>query len=201
MSGEVMEVAASHPGRMPRLGELAPALSAAVGGASWTAWAVLMALRPPGTPGRYRQADDLAPYLLVSMVMLSIAGAVLVFRHRHDVSRVVLWAVTAIGATAVALLGAASAMMAIDPDSAFMPVLVLGGFLALVVAMLTALWGFVRAGVTPRWMGLTVAVAVIVLLGANTEDWRAFLFVPFGLAWVVIGVAQFSAARTSRRLR
>jgi hypothetical protein len=61
------------------------------------------------------------------------------------------------------------------------------GFLALVVGLLFSGVATLGATVLPRWAGVLFIVASLALLFFNTEDARAWLAVPFGAVWVVLG--------------
>jgi hypothetical protein len=68
------------------------------------------------------------------------------------------------------------------------PLFVVPGILALGVGSLLVVAGVLRAGLLSRYVGVALGVGAVAVLAANEEDWRVILLVPFGLAWVVLGV-------------
>lgn len=69
------------------------------------------------------------------------------------------------------------------------PLFVLPGVLALGVGSFLVAVGVLRAGLLPRYVGVALALGAVAALGFNDGDWRVLLIAPFGLAWVVLGVA------------
>jgi hypothetical protein len=59
--------------------------------------------------------------------------------------------------------------------------------LAWVVGFALAGVGAVRAGVAPAWLGAALTVTSLVLLGANDQDARVLLLIPFGATWILLG--------------
>ena len=90
-------------------------------------------------------------------------------------------------------LAAIAAFMIVGP----WPIVAFGFYLFLVVCLTTAIAMTMAEG--PVWLG--VVVASLVASAFNTEDDRAWLLVPFGLAWIVVGLlhlARMPAAEEPR---
>jgi len=162
---------AGRAGGLRRAGGLAT-----VGGVLW----VLGSLAFYGAPyvGSLGYKDSGAANLIVSAAaaLTGIAAAMLVSRTADR--SVLLW-----GSAAAILLGAIGLMLP-------WPILLLGFFGIVLGTMLFGLVGTSVLG--PAY--LLVGVGALLALGFNTEDSRALLLVPLGLAWVVVGAATFKGA-------
>ncbi len=64
------------------------------------------------------------------------------------------------------------------------PIVIIGFYLFLLVCLVTAIAMLRAEGIA--W--LLVIVGTLLATSFNTEEWRAWLLVPFGLAWVVVGL-------------
>jgi hypothetical protein len=62
------------------------------------------------------------------------------------------------------------------------PILIVGFF---GYALATAAFGYVSGKATP--LGWLLSVTALVLTSFNTQDERALLTIPFGLAWIALG--------------
>ena len=160
------------PSAKPDRGRAIPvaAALAVLAGVLWVATGIAFARSPVDPYVGYKQSDW-ALLLAASAALLSgLSGLVVTFElpGRHVLA--------SIGAIA----GIVGGLAMLFP----WPVWALGGLAALVGGV-----GFGIATV-PRLggVGVLLAVASFVALGFNTEDSRALLLVPLGLAWMAVGI-------------
>ena len=172
-----------------------------LGGALWTAGAIITALKPEGCvgaecdlPGRsMREGGAVDAVLSIAGVLLIALGATgVAFRARDagrlgTAGRVGLF----VGIAGAALLLIAGLVQAIffGGDFPYMPLFVLPGGLALVIGFLLLGIAILQAGVLRRWAGVLLVIGALAMLGFNDQDARALLAIPFGLAWVAVGHA------------
>ena len=154
------------------------------GGVLLAAVAALVATRPVGTAGLHHRADDLWPVASVAPVLVA-AGAVglLQGQRRPGTPGVIgLW-VMATGALLAAGMQLVAAGGTGVPWTATVAALlgVLAGSALIAVAGL-------RAGAVPRPAAAMLLGASVLALFSNTEDARAWLAAPFGLAWAWVGL-------------
>lgn len=153
------------------------ALAAVTGGLIWAAGGIALVLAPKDLYG-----DTIATVgmVLFAIGSLCLAGAVIaaadVLLHRATAER-------AIGVGLVV----ASALLVMP-----WPLLFFG---ALAVWVLTAVFGGLLALQGARLIGLLLLVASTVALGMNTEDARALFTIPFGVAWILLGVGLAAGLR------
>jgi hypothetical protein len=161
------------------------------GGLLCVGWAAAMASRPPGVPGGlHRQTDDLAPVMLVSLLLIGAGLAGLRTRHA---GRLGAWGGLAplVGIAGAALMAVGLAI-ASQGDSPLVPVFLIPGFLAVGIGVLLSAVVALQAGVLPRWAVAPLLVGAFLFLLFNTEDGRAWLAAPFGAAWVLLGYVLWS---------
>jgi hypothetical protein len=70
------------------------------------------------------------------------------------------------------------------------PFFVIPALFAVVVGFLLLGVAVVRSKALPPWAGVLLAVGALSMLGANDQDWRVLIVVPFGLAWIAVGYAM-----------
>jgi hypothetical protein len=175
--------------------------AAAIGGALWIVFAILAAGEPRGCVGDeclVRLARDLS-----GLEPLLHAGALLILAGFAGVIGVARRAGAAVGllrAASAAVLGGVALVVAGVLTGAIWSWD--GSWMALVVPGLAA-WtaGFALAGVAlarseaaPRGLGALLLVASVALFGANDQDARVLLLIPFGTAWTLLGVALIAPA-------
>jgi hypothetical protein len=127
--------------------------------------------------------DSGAVVLLIAAAAAS-TGLAAFLRARGQGSNLLSGAATAI------LLGAAGVVMP-------WPILLLGYYAITVGSLLFGLAAMGR--LAPAW--LLVAAGALLAIGFNTEDGRALLVVPLGLAWMVVGALDLRGRITMPRLR
>ena len=93
------------------------------------------------------------------------------------------------GSLALILLVSALLVASQDPDWEGMPGLVVPGIVLLAIALVSLGYHVLRAGVLPRAVAALLIVTACLLPFANEQTSRILLAIPFGLAWVVAGVA------------
>ena len=166
-------------------------LALIVGGLAWIAYGVLVngktygdtagvRLLRPAEPlsSTYRNADDLALYLVAAMV-LTLVGLALLYGRAT-------WNAGGWGKASVVLL--ALGVLILAP----WPLLVIG-FLGFVLGMIALGITALRTGLLPRSVAAMLIVAAILLLSFNTEDDRALLLAAPGAAWIWLGARSLVA--------
>jgi hypothetical protein len=88
------------------------------------------------------------------------------------------------GRTAAAGGWAAALLIAAVLTAMPWPVLIIG-FLG--YGVVTLVYGLVLAASGRQPLGVLLAIAALLLMSANTEDERALLTIPIGLAWIAVG--------------
>lgn len=177
-------------------------LATILGGALWTAGAVLTASKPRGCIGDecvfrpMREGGPLdATLFLLAVLLLAVGVAGLVIRAR-DAGRFgrsgkIGLVASAIG---VAMLIISSLVQAVffGDDFPLMPYFVIPGGLALVAGFLLLGLAILRARVLPRWAAALLIVGALAMLGVNDQNAQMLLAIPFGVAWVAVGYALWS---------
>ncbi len=148
---------------------LGPAL-AVLAGVLWVATGLAFAGSPIDPYLGYKQSDWAGLLAAGGALLAGLTGCVVAIDlpGRHRVASI----------AAITSMGGALAMLLPWPVWAF-------GFFATIVGGI----GFGIATM-PRigGIGVLLAVACFVALGFNTEDSRALLLVPLGLAWIAVGI-------------
>ena len=93
------------------------------------------------------------------------------------------------GSLALVLLLSALIVASQDPDWEGMPGLVVPGVVLLAIAMVSIGVHVLRSGVLPLAVAALLIVTACLLPFANEQTSLILLAIPFGLAWVVAGVA------------
>lgn len=189
-TGKELDVSEANPGPVRGI-----AICAGLGGLFLVAYAILMAMKPPGTVGgSYRESGALESILFLAGVGLIIATAVgLYWMHRLDLRGSKVVRIASITAAISLLMGLGLA------GSAFFWL----GLAALVVAVLAfavAGAGLMRSALLPAWSGALLIVASLLLLLTNTENEQILFVIPFGLTWMVLsGLLWLAAPSPSSR--
>lgn len=165
------------------------------GGLSLTGYAIIQAMQAPGCiaeecAGRtYRTAGPVEGSLFLAAIVL-IIGATLAFL-----------AIPAAGTRALRM-SAVVAATALFSGFALIGIAYFAG-LALVLGVIVAyvVMGFslVSSRVFPLWAGVMLAVSALLLFGANDQNERILFVVPFGMAWMVLGILLWLSARDHGR--
>jgi len=167
-----------------KVGRTAPL--ALLGGALWTSVVIIMALRAPGEAGgNHRDTADLDPLLLISMLLILVGLAGLHVQQARNAGWIGKWGfyVTLTGA---ALFFTGHAGSALGIKDAWQLV-VMPGLLLMVIGSMLFGGAIMQAHVFSRRTGQLLMIAALALIGFNTEDARAWMAVPFGLAWIALG--------------
>jgi len=176
-------------------------LAAMLGGALWSAWAVLVSLRPEGCIGAEcelpgssnRDYSDLVPLLFPAVLLLAVglAGVVALARSRRrfgTLGKVGL----ILGVLGAVVLVASVLVQSIffDGDFPLMPTFVIPGMLALAIGFL--LFSVALLRVLPRWAGALLVIGSLAILGANDQNEQILMAIPFGIAWIAVGYVLWS---------
>ena len=160
-------------------------IAAILGGLIWSATVILTALRPVGVPGAHRSTLDLHPTILVSFILMGIAGTALTrigpktLPVRSGVA--LLWLGVMMFSVNVAFI------LATGDDAPVWPTHYLS---ILCVALGTSILGIVisRARTVPSWVGMVMVAASAVLPFSHMQDWRVLLWLPLGMGWLAVGL-------------
>jgi hypothetical protein len=168
----------------------------AVGGLAWVVACFVHNSLPQGCIGDqcdYRPMRGSSPVsmtlFLVAGVMLAISGiGLLVLAHRTArFGRLGALAGTT-AALGLLVLGAAGVMSLVDNDWNGMPALAVPGILLTAVGLVLVAVLVLRARVVPTWLGVLLVGTALLLPFTNDQTSRILLAVPFGLAWLTLGV-------------
>jgi hypothetical protein len=69
-----------------------------------------------------------------------------------------------------------------------MPIFVVPGLVLIVTGFVLLGVAVFRAHVLPTWVALLLLVGALVMLLGNEQTARTLLFIPFGLAWLAVGL-------------
>jgi hypothetical protein len=145
-----------------------PAGAAVIGGGMWIAAALAMTATQVSPTSGYK--DPTAAWIILTVAAVFTAVAAIGF------ARLMTTRSTAVSATAVTML--VGAFLIATP----WPILAVGFF---AYAFATVGFGFVMGDALQlRWL---LSVTALVLTSFNTENERALMAIPFGLAWIAIG--------------
>ena len=182
--------------------------AAAVAGAAWVAGCLVQNTLPEGCIGDacdthpMRGDSTLANVLLgTALILLAVAGTGLL-ALAGPTARATRLARTALGATAVGvlLLVAAGVVSSVDNTWNGMPALVIPGIVLLALGLVLIGFVVLASGVLPVWAAVLLVVTTAVLPFGNFETTpRTWMFVPFGLAWLVAGVLLLVSAPSEDR--
>ena len=169
------------------------------GGIAWVVATAIHASKPVGCVGAecartaMREAGVVEGALTGSALLLfALGGLALVVLARRanrfgSVGRAGIALVTAGGSVLIAA-GAAQALF-FDGDFHWMPYFVGPGITAIVLGFVLLAAMVLRAGVLPRWAGVSLVVGALALLLSNEQTATAWFAVLLGLAWIAVGVA------------
>jgi len=177
------QIVGQTPSRAPggaRLARLARA-GAIAGGGLWIAGGLAMNSLPIDPDLGYKNSGMAVLVIVAAMVVTALAA--LATAGLPAVSRY-----AGIAALAI-LLGAVLTAMP-------WPVLIIG-FFGYILA--TAAFGAILALWAGHAVGGLLAIAALVLSSMNTEDERALLTIPIGLAWIAVGALAFRRAPAATR--
>jgi len=180
---------------MPFLSQLSrlSGLVAVLGGGAWIIGGSLLAVRPAAIwPITQRPVDDVLPWLGLGLLFILIGFGRLYSLHARHFPVWLKWGflLTAIG-SAPYVVGALAFLVGFTGSWVFIFTV---PFFALVFGLSGLLIGVAtfRAHSMPRWMAVLLIVSALALLGFNTQDMRAWLALPFGVGWLILGLALWS---------
>lgn len=170
--------------------------SAAVGGTLLVAFSALAATKREGCIGEdcltssMRSYGDIAPLAVAAFILIAVGFAGLGVQARATTGRGPLWKwgplLAAVGAAALILGIASNAVSENLP-----PFFVVPGLIALVAGFLLISVHVLRAKVLPQWSAWLLLIGTLALAGTNDQNAQVLLMVPFGLAWIAIGLLQW----------
>jgi hypothetical protein len=177
----------------------------ALGGAAWVAACLVHNTLPQGCIGdqcdhaTMRGSTPVATTLFVAAGLLLVASGLGLFieaRRRARLGRPGAAAVVT-GALGLLLLAAATVVSTVDNDWAGMPGLVLPGIILLAVGLVLVAVVVLRARVVPVWVAALLLATAVLVPFANEQTSRILLAVPFGLAWLVLGLTLVRGPRVT----
>lgn len=174
-----------------------------VGGALWIVSTVLHATRPVGCvagecavrPMRETSVVEgiLALAALLLFVVTAVVVVVLVRRAgRFGGTGRVGGVLGIVGISTLVVSGLVQALL-YEGDFPLMPYFVIPGIAALVIGLLLLGASVLRSGVLPRWASIALLVGTASMFGFNEQTHAAWLGLPFGLAWMVVGFALWTS--------
>ena len=176
-----------------------------LGGVLWVIATVIHASQPVGCVGAecasraMRESGAVDGVLtLAAFLLFAVAGAALVTLVRRagrfgKAGRIGMMLAVAGGAVLVAA-GLIQALL-FAGDFPLMPYFVIPGIAAFIVGLLLLAWTVLRSAVLPRWAAVSLLVGCVAMVGFNEQTAAAWLAIPFGLAWIAVGVARWNADR------
>ncbi|MDP9313914.1 MAG: hypothetical protein M3R24_24055 [Chloroflexota bacterium] len=181
--------------------------AAAVGGLLWIAHAVMVARMPVGCIAEecltrpMRDTTAAAPLFIAAVLFIALGLAALVGRSR-SAGRFGGLGCLALGASAAGIVGLLLALLVqtvfFRGDFPLMPNFVIPAGLALVVGFLLLGIAILRSGVLPKWTAALLVIGALAMLGANDQNTRFLLVIPFGLAWIAVGYVLWCGRDTAR---
>lgn len=172
---------------------MAPA--ALLGGAVWVLRAVWLALLPAGCVGSAcAESGRVARESVIAAPLLALAIALMAFAvigmmvQAFQADRMG-WLGRA-GTIALAMAGAELAVYALASnlfDNQIQPLAAMGGPLLVVGILLTGA-ALLRAGALHRSAVMALLLGSVAMLGYNDQNAQVLLAVPFGVAWLVVGL-------------
>ncbi len=173
--------------------------AAIVGGVLWVVGTVIHASKPVGCVAEecarrpMRESSVVEGILsLGAFLLFAIAAVALVVLVRRAGRFGKLGkAATVLALVGVCVLVIASLFQALvfDGDLPLMPYFVIPGIAALIVGFVLLAVTVLRSGVLPRWAAASLLVGALAMTGFNEQTAAAWLAIPFGLAWIVVGYA------------
>lgn len=174
------------------------------GGLLWIISTVMHALRPVGCvadecarrPMRESSVAEGVMNLVALLLFAFAAGALLILVRRAGRFGTAGKAGAAFASCGVLVLVLASLIQALvfDGDFLLMPYFVIPGVAAFVIGFALLAVAVLRSGVLPRWTAWTLLAGTVTMLGSNEQTERAWLAIPFGLAWIAVGYALYREA-------
>ncbi len=166
-------------------GDLLIGVAAMLGSVIWFWTVIVTALRPVGVPGAHRSTLDLHPTILVSFVLM---GAAAIAMAAWKLKSKLAWAAVIVIWLGVLIFSVNVAFVIVTGDDApVWPTHYLGIF---VVALGSSILGttLVRTRTMSVAVSLIFIAAVLVLPLSQMQDRRVLLWLPLGVAWLVVGL-------------
>jgi hypothetical protein len=169
----------------------------AIGGVAWVAACFVHNSLPQGCIDEQCEHATMRGSSPADTVLFGIAGVMLAAsglgllveaHRRRPLGRLgALAGITA--ALGLLLLAAAGVVSSVDNDWEGMPGLVLPGIVLLAVGLALVAVVVLRARVVPALVAALLLGTAVLLPAANEQTSRILLAVPFGVAWLALGVA------------
>lgn len=157
---------------------------ATLGGLLWTV-ALLAVAGRVGDSSEWLTLDDVGVLLLAASVAIVVAAATLISNES------VISPGWAIGGTLFAALSALCYLGGLLTGAWW---LTGGANYALLIGSVLIGMGLMARRRVPCWSAMFLIVASLAMFPLNEDNWQAWLGVPFGLAWIVAGVALWTRA-------
>jgi hypothetical protein len=171
---------------------------AVIGGAAWVVAIILHSLQPRGCigdecldrPMREGTAATSWLMLLAAAALVAFLVALLALLGR---SGNLGW--TGIAGLVLCVLGLGGLALATLPQvrDQWRP---LPMMVAIAVGLALLAWTVLRSGLMPTWAAVALLIGFLLLGGVSEQTARVLLALPFGMAWLVTGIAMIQRSRT-----
>ena len=170
---------------------------AVIGGAAWVVAIILHSLQPRGCIGDecfdrpMREGTTATAWLMVlaaaALVVFLVALLALLGRSGN-----LGWAgIAGLVCCALGLGGLAVATLPQVRDQwRPLPMMV-----AIAVGLALLAWTVLRSGLMPTWAAIALLIGFLLLGGVSEQTSRVLLALPFGMAWLVTGIAMIQRSR------
>ena len=172
-------------------------------GLLWIGSAIATARLPVGCvadacsqPGRsMREGTTITAVLFTGALILVIVSVIGLFLRARGAGRLSragrLGLISSAAGLATIVIAGAVAQLFFDGDFPLMPFFIIPGGIVAIAGFLVTGIAVLRAGLLPRWAGTALIVGTLAMLGFNDQDARVLLAIPFGLAFIAVGVATW----------
>ncbi len=178
-------------------------VAAMLGGMLWIVAATITAYKPRGCigpecdVGTMRDSSDVAPSLLLALLLSAIGLAGMVI-HARNTGRLDRW-----GHTSVVLCAAGAALLVLGVvlsviSEVFWILAPLGG-LGLVIGLALVGIAALRTEALPRWAAVLLVIGSLGMLGFNDQNAQVLMAIPFGIGWTAVGYALWSNSSSPAR--
>lgn len=150
-------------------------LSFIIGGFLWSILWSIVSTRPEGTIYQYRDIDDLKIWILLSWIFI-LFGVLSYIKHNKKVIKIgsILFLIGFISIIAQPLFELPWTLVSI-------------GLVTVVFGLILFGVGSYQSKLFSKYSSLLLIIGAFILFFFNTEDWRVWLALPFGISWIMLG--------------